>query len=696
MLNSIKIFLLSFVAIVSGLFGVNNKTIGEYAPTRGMTNPMTTAGDMIIGATAGTPTKLGIGSNGQVLTVSSGTPIWAPSTGSGGSSATTTINGASGPDFSFLTGTSGSNFNLATSTGSVTFNLPTASASNRGLLSSADWTTFNNKQPAGSYLTSISGLNISTLNNDSGFITSSSLTQYLSTTTAASTYAPLTSPTFATSINGSYLTASQILGTDASKNIVSLPVATYPSLTELTYLKGVTSAIQTQLNGKQASLTNPVTGTGTTNELAYWSSSSAIGTLPVATYPSLTELSYIKGVTSAIQTQLNAKGTFTLPDLTTGSVLFSNGTTISQDNNNFFYDSTNNRLAVGTKTFLSTGNVFQGVASSTATAQLNIQNTSSGTSASSDLVATADTGTDSANYIDLGINSSTYNDAGYTIGGALSSYLYSNGGDLAVGTQSTGKVLKFHTGGTLAANLRATISDTGLAVVGTVTGSNLSGTNTGNESTSTIGVLINGSTSTTTPADTDRFAFSSTSILRYITWSNIKSSLKTYFDTVYSQLAGSISQAFSALSLDLGNADTTIARVSAGVISVEGVTVPTISSTDTLTNKRVTPRIVTTATTTSLTINSDTTDQYTITALASALTINAPSGTPTDGQKLVLRITPDATPRALTFATSTGGFATSSDLALPSTTVASKTMYLGFIWSSLTSRWNLIAFLNNF
>lgn len=62
--------------------------------------------------------------------------------------------------------------------------------------------------------------------------------------------APSTSPTFATSITGSYLTASEILITDASKNIVSAAVATYPSLTELTYVKGVTSAIQTQLNAK--------------------------------------------------------------------------------------------------------------------------------------------------------------------------------------------------------------------------------------------------------------------------------------------------------------------------------------------------------------------------------------------------------------------------------------------------------------
>lgn len=62
--------------------------------------------------------------------------------------------------------------------------------------------------------------------------------------------APSTSPTFATSITGSYLTASEILITDGSKNIVSAAVATYPSLTELTYVKGVTSAIQTQINTK--------------------------------------------------------------------------------------------------------------------------------------------------------------------------------------------------------------------------------------------------------------------------------------------------------------------------------------------------------------------------------------------------------------------------------------------------------------
>lgn len=57
------------------------------------------------------------------------------------------------------------------------------------------------------------------------------------------------SPTF-TGANLSGLTASTILSADGSKNISSLSTATYPSLTELSYVKGVTSAIQTQFSGK--------------------------------------------------------------------------------------------------------------------------------------------------------------------------------------------------------------------------------------------------------------------------------------------------------------------------------------------------------------------------------------------------------------------------------------------------------------
>ena len=66
-----------------------------------------------------------------------------------------------------------------------------------------------------------------------------------------------------TSLSLSGLTASEILGTDASKNLVSLPVATYPSLAELVHVKGVTSAIQTQLDLKAPLASPTFTGTVT-------------------------------------------------------------------------------------------------------------------------------------------------------------------------------------------------------------------------------------------------------------------------------------------------------------------------------------------------------------------------------------------------------------------------------------------------
>ena len=53
---------------------------------------------------------------------------------------------------------------------------------------------------------------------------------------------------------------------------------------------------------------NQVTGTGVNNEITYFNTTgSTIGSLSTATYPSLTELSYVKGATSSLQTQLNAK-----------------------------------------------------------------------------------------------------------------------------------------------------------------------------------------------------------------------------------------------------------------------------------------------------------------------------------------------------------------------------------------------------
>jgi len=77
--------------------------------------------------------------------------------------------------------------------------------------------------------------------------------------------------------------------------------------------------------------------------------------------------------------------------------------------------------------------------------QLNINNQNAGTNASSDVVATADYGNVTSNYVDLGINSSV-NTSG-VMGNADDAYLYSAGNNLVLGTANSGMAMIFLTGG---------------------------------------------------------------------------------------------------------------------------------------------------------------------------------------------------------------------------------------------------------
>ena len=212
--------------------------------------------------------------------------------------------------------------------------LSTSSYANPSWITSLAWSKITG---APSFLTaaitSLNGLTGSTqtFSNDTNVQMVSSGTSH--TITWAGTLADAriaSASTWNAKIGGSG-TSNELAYFSGSSTIGSLTTATYPSLTELSYVKGVTSAIQTQLNAKQATLTNPVTGTGTNNELAYFNSTgSTISSLTTATYPSLTELSYVKGVTSGIQTQLNNK--FTTPTswtdyLSSSTITGSTGTT---------------------------------------------------------------------------------------------------------------------------------------------------------------------------------------------------------------------------------------------------------------------------------------------------------------------------------------------------------------------------------
>lgn len=82
-----------------------------------------------------------------------------------------------------------------------------------------------------------------------------------------------------------------------------------------------------------------------------------------------------------------------------------------------------------------------------------------------------------------------------------------------------------------------------------------------------------------------------------------------------------------------------------------------------------------------------------ITALAAAPTFAAPSGTPANHNNLVIRIKDNATARALTWNAIYRG---STDFALPSTTVISKTMYVQFLYNSTDSKWDCVGLTNGF
>ncbi len=139
----------------------------------------------------------------------------------------------------------------------------------------------------------------------------------------------------ATSITSSNLTASRALASDASGKVAATSVTS----TELGYVSGVTSAIQTQIDSKQPT----ITGSATTIDTESLTASRAVISnssqkIAVSTTTD-TELGYLSGVTSAVQTQLDAKlvKANNLSDLTSASTARTNlglGTIATQNANN--------------------------------------------------------------------------------------------------------------------------------------------------------------------------------------------------------------------------------------------------------------------------------------------------------------------------------------------------------------------------
>jgi len=92
----------------------------------------------------------------------------------------------------------------------------------------------------------------------------------------------------------------------------------------------------------------------------------------------------------------------------------------------------------------------------------------------------------------------------------------------------------------------------------------------------------------------------------------------------------------------------------------------------------------------SITPNASLFDNYMINALGASGTINAPSGTPVDGQRLVIRIEDNGVARGLAFSGATGAYR-AIGTTLPTATTASIVTYVGCVYNSYDSFWDVVA-----
>ena len=172
----------------------------------------------------------------------------------------------------------------------------------------------------------------------------------------------------------------------------------------------------------------------------------------------------------------------------------------------------------------------------------------------------------------------------------------------------------------------------------------------------------------------------------------------TWADRLYDSLATIIdvdNNTTLKTSLDL-----TTPNISLGVISSSGASISAILDEDTMTSDRddalVTQQSIKDYVGHPVTVASDATpnptgdrkrNEYELTALAEAAEFAAPSGTPVNGNILIIRILDNGTGRALTY----NAIYRAVGITLPTTTTANKTLYIGAIYNNADAKWDCVA-----
>ena len=178
-----------------------------------------------------------------------------------------------------------------------------------------------------------SGKAVTVKTDESGveFSTITSGDRYRTTSATSQTIVSTGTLTFTVDSGLAYTVLQDVIIVYDTSNYMHAEVVSYSGTTLVVDIKDKTGSgtYSSWIINLDAVPIDAITGTGTTNELAYFTSGSVISSLSTSTYPSLTELSYVKGVTSSIQTQLNGKqaiGTYVTG--ATDSTLTLTGTTL--------------------------------------------------------------------------------------------------------------------------------------------------------------------------------------------------------------------------------------------------------------------------------------------------------------------------------------------------------------------------------
>ena len=367
------------------------------------------------------------------------------------------------------------------------------------------------------------------------------------------------------------------------------------------------------------STTGPITTTATLTAAQYVGNGSSLSSLTganvtgeVATanvvsnplQPQITQVGVITGLsvgTLDISGQLTANGNAQF----NGDVFFAGNVTlpgninqISGNSGEFFGDPTTGfgALYVGIPTgFTLLDNEVAAFSDNfNSYTQINHRNLNGGDQATGDYVITADNGTDTTNYIDMGIAGSGYNGllANNSLGTVLytnDSYLYAKGdtmgGNIVIGTIQTGGAVRIIAGASNIGDVVATFTATGVSVANSVTAATFVG-------------------------------------------------------------SGS----------SLTNLPTPLPVI--GTIASAATITPTSTST-----------------------------QYNVTALTQTTTFAPPSGTPTDGQKLTIRILDNGTSRAMSW----NAIYRAVGPTLPLATVPNKVVYVGCIWNAQSNTWDAVS-----